>query len=393
MPADEVPPVAPPTHKQYTGSAVVSQTAQNPMSDWLKGNLPAFATFVKLAGAAGLTALMLNFLVDPFQNRKDIAPIDNSEQWTKSISKYGITPLYPPSEDMLVGDIFVQAIDEGLPDDVTRNDLVKPLFLKRVRIGHLDLPLDNVGQRRGVAFTPTVQCTYSADGKRLCPDINAITYVIGAKNTGDSTEAAVLVGFPELTEEVTGSALVDLSSLALPKMGKTSARKMRLGLNNTAMLSTSSAKALSGLINWCLSDSEGKVLCKGAVARKLIASTFGGAIYLSRNTKTAAPAVQTLAAIPGDQSNCAIKVMITVITRTYLSREIRAAWENDENRTASQQASTGSTENQSQSFATSGSNDVLFDSRFDRPIVFGYESVKMTLGEESSVGGVDRSCG
>ena len=88
--------------------------------------------FWKAAGAAvsvaGALALM-SWLRDTPDTQDSVAI-----QWANAAKAYGFEPVYPPQEDFYVGDVF--AIIAG---DAAANILHEPLPTRAIKIGHLDL--------------------------------------------------------------------------------------------------------------------------------------------------------------------------------------------------------------------------------------------------------------
>ena len=65
--------------------------------------------------------------------------------WNEAISRLGIDPVYPPEEDLVVGDLLASVISDNEPDPIeTKDDKLKlhrdsPFLRRTVKIAHIDL--------------------------------------------------------------------------------------------------------------------------------------------------------------------------------------------------------------------------------------------------------------
>src|SRR5689334_10928473 len=91
------------------------------LGEWLGKNLMTAATMLVMLGI-GVLALRPS-LPDPTGD-------DVAKAWNDSIARLGIQPVYPPEEDLVVGDIWVSVA--GAPQEI-------PVLGKSVRIGHVEV--------------------------------------------------------------------------------------------------------------------------------------------------------------------------------------------------------------------------------------------------------------
>ncbi|WFU31463.1 hypothetical protein QA635_33825 [Bradyrhizobium brasilense] len=92
---------------------------------WLK----RIAIGVVALGALGTAGYLSFRWVEPAPAEMSVA-----QQWNEAIARLGIEPVYPPQEDIAVGDVFVLITDDAL------NDLGKePIAVKALKLWHLDL--------------------------------------------------------------------------------------------------------------------------------------------------------------------------------------------------------------------------------------------------------------
>ncbi|WP_439597199.1 hypothetical protein [Falsiroseomonas sp.] len=82
--------------------------------------------------AAVLTAVML--LLEASAPARE-PELDAAEAWNLQISKLGITPVYPPTEDLHVGDVWALLIPPALSRAAVSQE---PLLTRAIRLGHSD---------------------------------------------------------------------------------------------------------------------------------------------------------------------------------------------------------------------------------------------------------------
>lgn len=144
--------------------------------------------------AAVAAVLAINWWTSP-------VPLNHSasvaRQWNQAISQLGIEPLYPPQEDVAVGDIFL--IVTRVRDDEGFEVLDSPLARRSVKLWRQDLASDLEKLYEGsFTFPSTILDTINA-GWEHEPTEN----IFGRNG---KRKHMPLVLFPELTVEVTRSA-------------------------------------------------------------------------------------------------------------------------------------------------------------------------------------------
>ena len=78
------------------------------LADWLDKHLMTLVTGVAVAGIAVLALR---------PGPPDPTGDDVAKAWNDSIARLGIQPVYPPEEDLVVGDIWVSGILGGVPEE------------------------------------------------------------------------------------------------------------------------------------------------------------------------------------------------------------------------------------------------------------------------------------
>ncbi|MGY2811968.1 hypothetical protein [Bradyrhizobium sp. USDA 4506] len=91
--------------------------------------LKRIAIGVVALGALGAAAYFSFRWVEPVPAEMSVA-----QQWNEAIARLGIEPVYPPQEDIAVGDVFVL-----ITDDALKNLEKEPIAVKALKLWHLDL--------------------------------------------------------------------------------------------------------------------------------------------------------------------------------------------------------------------------------------------------------------
>jgi hypothetical protein len=89
--------------------------------------------FIVIAGAIVLSVMWLTRPSPP-------SLVDVEKQWREAISQYGIEPVFPPEEDFVVGDLFVEIVKDTDPDQSVKKVRSSGSFRSRsVKIDHVDM--------------------------------------------------------------------------------------------------------------------------------------------------------------------------------------------------------------------------------------------------------------
>lgn len=115
------------------------------------------------------------FVVRPFAKGTSSADEDVATAWITSIGRLGILPVYPPSEDIHVGDLWGVVADA---EDAL-------LLNKAVRLTQIDLRNEVIGDARGPVFGDTTELAQGKgfrvqDPKEVSPTTNQISLSLTA---------------------------------------------------------------------------------------------------------------------------------------------------------------------------------------------------------------------
>lgn len=327
--------------------------------------------------------------VAPIPEEKSVA-----QQWNEAIARLGIEPIYPPQEDVAVGDIFVLITDDAL------GDLGKePLAVKALKLWHLDLS-EKLKQTYAEMYKFPETPDPPADGKpwKFIPSANSVFGTQAIR--GDLP----LVLFPGFTIASTRNAKVGANSSELfgGLFGGTASSEATTEVRITAAESYGlpSLVAEAELIKFC-NDPVLKVQCTEAEARKQMSIVVGSKIYDQvENPKT-------------KKKTPRYSVEIALVSRVFLTRSIHttirrtgrggatasAGAPGDSTKSDGAPGATKPDDNRAAAdvnkLPTSASPGVNTSLQFDnssvistvdilqRPVAFGYRSVRWIPGDSS----------
>jgi hypothetical protein len=126
--------------------------------------------------AAGVTVLVLGagyFTVRsltpaPLVSAEATTP-DLETSWNETISKLGIDPVYPPEEDIMVGDLLAVVVADDPDPNATKNtklDSKSPFLRRTVKIAHIDLREQLTAVYSEITEFPTAAAPQSSTSPR-----------------------------------------------------------------------------------------------------------------------------------------------------------------------------------------------------------------------------------
>jgi hypothetical protein len=226
-------------------------------------------------------------VVRPFEVQPDPESDDIAKAWHRSIGRLGISSVYPPTEDMYVGDIW--AVVAAARD--------APLLGKSVRIGHIDLRKEIKAEADRMAFADTAD--HKPGEKYRRQDNSEITRPVA------DAVLLKLAAFPGITINYTARSQ---GGFRAASWGFGASREfedsdeIRIPIAET--YGASLISALGRLGEWCR-DTLTKLRCTDEFARRVVAYAIGDGVFAHLNGEYVA------------------SIQLRLITRVFLTREIQ----------------------------------------------------------------------
>ena len=276
---------------------------------WRKVRVGILVVILLAAGYVGSRWLAS----DPLQQAVNDA-VSVEDEWAKTIRKFGIEPVFPPEEDLTVGDVLAVVVKDNEPDAESEESKISartPLLKRSVKLAHIDVreALQKTYELVPVFTSPSdARPTTQVAGKPSPPPpIVARTFTTETIQS-DLPRAA----FPKL--KVQGSAststgfAASLRSFAGYAIGNTGLEELYLTEVRTYGLPSADAEDL--LKGYCATEKT-KHVCLEKTARKHLERIVGDNInrkyiYDKRGNE-----------------RFAITVDIVMVNRVYLARAIR----------------------------------------------------------------------
>jgi hypothetical protein len=250
----------------------------------------ARATKLWIATVVILVAAVIILWVRPFGRTNDLATQDVSQVWSKSISRLGILPLYPPEEDFHVGDVWV----------VGANFDEEPLLKQGVRIGHIDLRPDIIAARHLEPVFADTTKVLADEAFRREPATES-----GRLDPKDDKIILSLAAFPAVTISYSSSVGTgigaDVASLGGSRGGT---QTDEVTITTAETYGAPAATAFARLDAWC-SAAATRIFCSDAYARTLLAYSANNQVLETKNNAYTH------------------NLLLTLVTRVFLTREIK----------------------------------------------------------------------
>jgi hypothetical protein len=322
----------------------------NGAGQWLSRHAMLLVSLALVAAVAFLALRPGGAATDPTGD-------DVAKAWNDSIARLGIQPVYPPEEDLVVGDIWVSVA--GAPQDI-------PLLGKGSRIAHIDVRKDIVASNRNQPiFGETVPVAKDGEFRHL--DRKETTVA------ADGQIALSLAAFPGITISHTSKAKGLLrTGVGLLGAGRDDQQVEEIRIPVAETYGISSPVGFDYLDTWCNAEAT-KDYCTDEAARKIIEFVVGPAV---------------LAKLKDGRYAC--QLQISLITRVFLTREIKQrrliagsgqVGVNAPTPEASADASATATAGTAPTLSADRSDRVESEIRqvFQRPVAFGFRAVNFAL--------------
>jgi hypothetical protein len=241
-------------------------------------------------------------------------------QWNKSISRLGIEPVYPPQEDIAVGDLFAVAVSDDERDSANVSKRVGPssTFLSRaIKLAHVPVQNEIIEEYAQLPiFTsepiPAPPTTNAATAVPQTPKQIASSHIFGQ---GDWQLVRPRAAFPGLTISFAGNATAGLSGGERGWFGHSVSRGTveKLELRFVETYGLTSIAAQKALDNFCGTN---KDTCSEVTARARLKAVPGlGDRVLDRIRNP-----------NSGEDFYVLGIKIFMINRVYMARQILEQW-------------------------------------------------------------------
>ena len=224
--------------------------------DW-----PLLSSLVSARAALAALALVATGYVVwqylTFRNEEPVTAASVAASWNSSIAKLGITPVFPPEEDLHVGDVLAVIEDA---------DEKQALLGKAVRIAHISLREDL--KREASLKRPTFSTTAEIEsGKKIRKQDN---YEVTALDAGDKIRLSLAL-FPGITINKTriSSSIAEKLGLNLGLSGgRSDVEEINIPVSETYGVAAGVAAARLDI--WCKTP-ETRLYCSDEFVRRVMA--------------------------------------------------------------------------------------------------------------------------
>jgi hypothetical protein len=287
------------------------------MPPWLRQYLPILIGFI-IVVAVGFYAV--RWLAS--KPAESLPTKSLAAAWGEAIQKFGIDPVFPPEEDLTVGDVLAVIIQDNDPLPEKRTDTqsleaesidFRTPFLKRsVKIAHVDVRKElEEAYNKLATFPGSVKA--QADDKqppgtdpKSPPQNNVVRQFTKEVLESNLPRAA----FANLKSAANANAAgaITANNQASASYGASNQGYEEFRLSEVSTYGLPNARALEQLNKYC-SDQQTKDDCRESIIRRYLQPLIGDRIY----TKYLDP--------QGNEFN-AVEIGIVIVNRVYLARSI-----------------------------------------------------------------------
>ncbi len=212
-------------------------------------------------------------------SQKAFTSVSIEENWNKTITSLGVAPIFPPEEDLVVGDVLAVVVRDRDPDPLAQDDSVerKTFISKSVKLAHIDVTaaLDEAYKDLPV-FPATVAANLTATAGNP-PKLRESV----ARKFSDAVLQGNLprAAFPRLKIQGTVNAAAGIAAngSGSASYGAGSQQVEEFELTDVRTYGLPSVAALALFEDFC--EQNKMSVCKEATARKHLERVVGDRIY------------------------------------------------------------------------------------------------------------------
>jgi hypothetical protein len=250
-----------------------------------------------------------------------------SAAWGEAIDKFGIEPVFPPEEDLTVGDVLAIVLqdDDPLPElrsdkrqEAPKIDFRTPFLKRSVKIGHVDVrhvleeAYSKLSTFPALAAAPAPAAAKAADDKAASTEPKLpLPASVARQFTKEVLETDLpRAAFASLKSDASSKAAgsVSANDRAAASVGGSTQGYEEFHLSEVSTYGLPSARALEQLKIYC-QDTSTKDDCVDSTIRRHLQPVIGDRVF----TKYFDP--------QGNEIN-AVQVGLVIVNRVYLARSI-----------------------------------------------------------------------
>jgi len=272
---------------QSGGPGAGGSDRRSAIGRWIKSVASSPALF------PGLAIFAAGFVIWQYVMFKEEEPVTAASiaaSWNSSIAKLGITPVFPPEEDLHVGDVW------AVIEDADENQAI---LGKAVRIAHISLRED---LKREASFKrPTFSATAELEnGKKIRKQSS---YEVESTEAGDKIRLSLAV-FPGITvnKSVRSSSIAERLGLNLGLSGgRSDIEEINIPISETYGVPAGVAAARLDI--WC-KDPATQLYCSDEFLRRVMAFGVNERVLATKDGSYTA------------------KIQLRLVNRVFMTREI-----------------------------------------------------------------------
>ena len=237
-------------------------------------------------------------------------------EWISTISRLGIDPVYPPEEDIAVGDLIATVVRDDEDVAETKNnrlDKTSPILKRSIKLAHIDLreELKKAYAMLPVflpmASTPPTPITGSAPNEASSARATAHRVFTDDMPKSQLPQAA----FPSIIIQANNNAAFGTSAAGwgAANFGASNRGFEELRLTDVRTYGLPSIRAMEALLRYC-TDEKTKDDCLESTARKHLARIVGSRIYKKYVDEEGV-------------SRFGVEIEIVLVNRVYLTNQIQ----------------------------------------------------------------------
>ncbi|MGX5734515.1 hypothetical protein [Bosea thiooxidans] len=290
MPDEQPPDQAPPSGQSPLQPDVAGAASPGPQRSILSFIMSlAFApAFLAVLGLVTVGFLIWQYVT--FKEEEPVTAASIAASWNNSIAKLGITPVFPPEEDLHVGDVW------AVIEDADENQAI---LGKAVRIAHISLRED-LKQEAGLKRPTFSTTTELENGKKIRIQSN---YEVGSAGDGDKIRLSLAV-FPGITinRSVNSSSIIERFGLNFGLSGgRSDTEEIHIPVSETYGVSAGVAAARLDI--WCRNPATA-LYCSDEFVRRVMAFAVNERVLATKDGAYTA------------------KIQLRLVNRVFMTREI-----------------------------------------------------------------------